>query len=43
MLHWVLEDQLELGEEGLEPEDHYLFDINLDDMDESTREEQTYW
>ncbi len=38
-----LETQLELGEEGLEEEDHYLLEINLDDLDNSTWEDQTYW
>ena len=29
----TLEDQIELGEEGLAQEDEYLLDINLDDAD----------
>ena len=39
----ALEDQLELGEEGLEEEDRYLFDINLDNLDTTSGEDQTYW
>ncbi len=38
-----IEDQLELGEEGLDPNDHYLLEINLEDLDTSSGEEQHYW
>ena len=38
-----LEEQLMLGEEGLDEEDAFLLEINLDDLDSSTREEQEYW
>ena len=38
-----LEDQIELGGEGLAEEDHYLLEINLDLLDTSTGEEQAYW
>jgi hypothetical protein len=37
------EDQLEIGEEGCEEEDTFLLDINLDDLDTSSGEDQTYW
>ena len=39
----ALEDQMDLGEEGFAEEDQYLLEINLDDLDNSTGEEQTYW
>ena len=39
----ALEEQMELGEEGLAEEDRYLLDINLDDLDNSTGEDQMYW
>jgi hypothetical protein len=39
----ALEDQLELGEEGLAEEDRFLLEINLDDLDTSSGEDQTYW
>jgi hypothetical protein len=39
----ALEDQLELGEEGLGEEDRFLLEINLDDLDTSSGEDQTYW
>jgi hypothetical protein len=39
----VLEEQMELGEEGLAEEDRFLLEINLDELDNSTGEEQTYW
>lgn len=39
----ALEEQLVLGEEELAEEDRFLLEINLDDLDHSTGEEQTYW
>lgn len=39
----ALEEQMELGEEGLAEEDRFLLEINLDDLDNSTGEDQTYW
>ena len=39
----ALEDQLEIGEEGLEEEDQFLLEINLEDLDTSSGEDQTYW
>ena len=35
-----IEDQLEMGEEGLDKRDHYLLDMNLEDLDTSTGEDQ---
>eukprot|EP00956_Cyclotella_meneghiniana_P022017 scaffold40896_cov41-Cyclotella_meneghiniana.AAC.6 len=42
-LRKALEDQIELGEEGLAKEDEYLLDINLDDLDDSSGEDQAIW
>ena len=39
----ALEEQLALGEEELAEEDRFLLEINLDNLDNSTGEEQTYW
>jgi hypothetical protein len=39
----ALEEQMELGEEGLAEEDRFLLEINLDKLDNSTGEHQTYW
>ena len=39
----ALEDQLELGEEGLEEDDRFLLEINLDELDTSSGEDQAYW
>jgi hypothetical protein len=39
----ALEEQLEFGEEGLAEEDRFLLEINLDDLDNSSGEDQTYW
>jgi hypothetical protein len=39
----ALEEQLELGEAGLAEEDRFLLEINLDDLDNSSGEDQTYW
>ena len=32
-----------MGEEGLDKRDHYLLEINLEDLETSTREDQHYW
>ena len=37
-----IDDQLELGEDGLEEEDQYLLEINLDDLTTPSGETQTY-
>jgi hypothetical protein len=34
---------LELGEEGLEEDDRFLLEINLDELDTSSGEDQAYW
>ena len=38
-----IEDQLEIGEEGLDEKDHYLLEVNLEDLESTTGEEQQYW
>ena len=38
-----MEEQLVLGEEGLDEEDAFLLEINLDELDSSSREDQEYW
>jgi len=38
-----MEEQLVLGEDGLEEEDGFLLEINLDELDSSSREDQEYW
>ena len=39
-----IEDQIELGEEGLDEKDHYLLEVNLKDLETTTTgEEQHYW
>ena len=32
-----------MGEEGLDERDHYLLEINLEDLETSTEEDQHYW
>ncbi len=39
---WI-EDQIELGEEGLEEKDHYLLEVNLEDLENTSGEEHHYW
>ncbi len=39
----ALEDQLELGNEGLEDDDKFLLEINLEELDTSPGEDQAYW
>ena len=38
-----IEDQLELGEEGLDEKDQYLLEVNLEDLEFMSGEEQHYW
>jgi hypothetical protein len=38
-----IEKQQEMGEEGVLPEDRYLLEINLDDMEITSGEKQEYW
>ena len=42
-LQKAIEDELELGGEGLAEEDMYLLEINLDDLATMSGEDQTYW
>lgn len=38
-----IEDQLDLGGEGLDEQDKFLLDINLGDLETSSGEDQHYW
>ena len=38
-----IEDQIELGKEGLDPQDHYLLEVNLEDLENTTGKYQQYW
>ena len=38
-----IEDQIELGGLGLDEQDRYLLEINLEDLETSTGEDQYYW
>ena len=38
-----IETQIQLGGEGLEPEDRFLLEINLEDLETSSGETQEYW
>lgn len=42
-LQKAIEDELELGGDGLAEEDLYLLEINLDDLATTSGEDQTYW
>ena len=42
-LQKAIEDQLSLGGEGLAEEDKYLLEINLEDLETTSGETQTYW
>jgi hypothetical protein len=42
-LQKAIEDEIELGGEGLAEEDMYLLEINLDDLATTSGEDQTYW
>ena len=38
-----IERQIEQGREGLDKQDRYLLEINLEDLEKSSGEEQYYW
>ena len=38
-----MEQQIELGGEGLNEQDKYLLEINLEDLEHSSGEDQYYW
>ena len=38
-----IEQQIELGGEGLDEQDKYLLEINLEDLEDSSGEDQYYW
>ena len=38
-----IENQLELGEEGLDKKDQYLLKVNLEDLESTSGEEERYW
>jgi hypothetical protein len=40
--HWI-EDQIELGEAGLEEKDNYLLEVNLENLETTSAEEHHYW
>jgi len=42
-LQRLIEEQIELGGEGLEEADKYLLEINLEDLATTNGETQTYW
>ena len=42
-LQRLIEEQIELGGEGLEENDKYLLEINLEDLSTTSGETQTYW
>jgi hypothetical protein len=42
-LQQLIEDQIEVGGEGLDKQDRYLLDINLEDLGTSSGEDQYYW
>ena len=39
----LIEDQLDKGSEGIDEQDRYLLDINLEDLETSSGEDQYYW
>ena len=42
-LQQLIEDQIELGGEGLDDDDLFLLEINLEDLESSSGETQEYW
>ena len=42
-LQQIIEDQIELGGEGLAEEDRWMLEINLEDLETTSGETQAYW
>ena len=42
-LQQLIEDQIELRNKGMDKQDRYLVDINLEDLETSSGEDQYYW
>jgi hypothetical protein len=42
-LQMEIQEQRDLGREGLREEDEYLMEINLDNLENSLGESQQYW
>ena len=42
-LQTLIEDQIELGGEGLAEEDRWMLEINLEDLETTSGETQAYW
>ena len=42
-LQIAIEEQQEMGLDGLSEEDRYLMEINLDDLETTSGEYQAYW
>ena len=42
-LQLKIERQMELGEDGLLPEDMFLADVNLSNLEQSSGVRQVYW
>ena len=38
-----IEDQIQMGREGLAEADKYLLEVNLEDMETTSGERQEYW
>ncbi len=42
-IQWEIEEQMDQGGEGLLNEHQWLLEVNLGDMEESSREQEQYW
>ena len=42
-LQQLSEEQIDKGSKGLDEQDRYLLDINLEDLETSSKEDQYYW
>ena len=42
-LQQLIEEQIDKGSKGLDKQDRYLLDINLEDLETSSGEDQYYW
>ena len=42
-IQWDIKEQMEMGRTGLLKEDHWMVEVNLGDMENSSGEREEYW
>ena len=42
-IQWEIKEQMELGKVGLLEEDHWMMEVNLGDLENTSGEQEEYW